>query len=237
MALSVALIVLAAVTTQTLTGFGSALVAMALLPGLVGIQVAAPLVTLMAGTLEVVLLIRYRQALNLRAVWRLSIAAALGIPLGVTALRTVSEAVILTVLGMVLVAYAAYALLAPRLPELKHRAWAYGFGFLAGMLGGAYNTSGPPAVIYGSSQGWTPAEFKSNLQGFFLLNDALVVASRAWDRQFTPEVWANFAASAPAIVLGVAIGAILERFIPPATFRRIVLWLLIVMGLRLIFSR
>ena len=35
-----------AVFTQSLAGFGSALIAMALLPGIVGIQIATPLVAL-----------------------------------------------------------------------------------------------------------------------------------------------------------------------------------------------
>jgi uncharacterized membrane protein YfcA len=39
----------------------------------------------------------------------------------------------------------------------------------------------------------------------------------------------------PAIALGLVVGVGVERFINPATFRRIVLWLLVVVGVRLIF--
>jgi hypothetical protein len=55
---------------QSLSGFGSALVAMALLPGLMA-SGWPPLVAAMAMTVEGCLLLRYRAALNLRAVWRL----------------------------------------------------------------------------------------------------------------------------------------------------------------------
>lgn len=73
-------------------------------------------------------------------------------------------------------------------------------------------------------------------QILFLLNDALVIASHAASRHLTSSVWQNYAVALPAIGLGILVGLSLERHINPATFRRVVLWLLIVMGLRLIVS-
>lgn len=234
MVILVAVIIFLAVLTQTATGFGLALVSMGLLVQILGIQVAAPLVALTAAPLELILLVRYRHALNWKAVWRLSAASMVGIPLGILALRHVNDKVILTVLGLVIVGYAVYALTNPRMPELSP-GWAWGFGFLAGLLSGAYNTAGPPAVIYGNSRRWSPAEFKSNLQSFFLLNDALVIMGHAVSQHLTPAVWTNYQLALPALALGLAVGLSLERYIHPAAFRKIVLLLLIVMGLRLLF--
>ena len=228
-------IVFLAVLTQSVTGFGLALVSMGLLTQMLGIQVAAPLVAMVAAPLEFALLVRFRQALNWQAVWRLSLASACGIPIGMLALRHIDEKLILTVLGLILVGYALYALRSPRLPRLERSGWAFGFGFVAGLLSGAYNTGGPPAILYGNSRGWEPAEFKSNLQSFFLLNDTLVIAGHVLSRHLTPAVWENFLIAVPATVLGVVIGLGVERFVNPSAFRRIVLLLLIVMGLRLIF--
>jgi len=227
-------IVFLAVLTQSITGFGLALVSMGLLSQALGVKTAAPLIALVAIPLEFALLVRHRQALNWRAVWRLSVAALLGIPLGILALSHINERVVLTVLGLVTVGYAVYALRGLRLPELAP-GWAFGFGFLAGLLGGAYNTAGPPAVLYGNSQRWEPAEFKGNLQGFFLLNDVTVIAGHAWSQHLTPVVWAAWRTALPAITLGLLVGLVVERYVNPAVFRRIVLWLLIVTGLRLVF--
>jgi len=55
--LTVVFIIFLAVFTQSLSGFGSALVAMALLPALIGIHQAAPLVALVMATIEIFLLI------------------------------------------------------------------------------------------------------------------------------------------------------------------------------------
>jgi hypothetical protein len=258
------LVAFLAAFTQGLTGFGSALVAMAVLPGLLSIRVAAPLVALMAGTIEGVLLARYRHAFNLRAVWRLVLAMLLGVPLGIFALRQVEERLVLAILGLVIAGYALYALLNPQRPRqagkpaprprqagkpaprpgqagkpappprLKHPAWAYGFGFLAGVLGGAYNTSGPPVVIYGNCRRWPPAEFKGNLQGFFLVNDLLVVAGHALSRNLAPPVLRDYLIALPALALGLFVGSKLDQRLDPELFRKVVLVLLVVMGLRML---
>lgn len=62
--LLVVAVIFLAVFTQSLSGFGVALVAMSLLPALIPIQVAAPLVAVVGLTIEFFLLLRYRSALN-----------------------------------------------------------------------------------------------------------------------------------------------------------------------------
>lgn len=229
------LVTFAAAFIQSLTGFGSALVAMAVLPTLLGIRTAAPLVALLAGTLEAVLLLRYRGAVNLRAVWPLLAASALGIPLGVLALAHVQGQAVLVVLGLVIAGYALYGLLNPRLPRLDHPAWAGVFGFAAGVLGGAYNTSGPPVVIYASTRGWAPDEFKGTLQGFFLVNDGLVILGHLFGHNLTIQVVQFYAVGLPALLLGAFLGARMDRYLNPALFRKVVLALLLVVGVRLIW--
>jgi uncharacterized membrane protein YfcA len=223
-----------AVFTQSLAGFGVALIAMSLLPGLVGIQIATPLVALIAVTIEFFLLIRYRQALQFKAVWPVALASVVGIPLGVWALKGVEERLFLIVLGVVIAGYALYALFQFKLPELSHPAWAYTVGFLAGIIGGAYNTSGPPVIIYGNCRRWPPAEFKSNLQGFFLINSAFVVLGHALGHNLTPQVWHYYFWSLPILGLGILGGTSLDKFINQVVFRKIVLWLLVLMGVWLI---
>ncbi len=234
MFLIVAVVIFVSAFTQTLTGFGSALVSMSILPPLLGIQVASPLVALMAITLESILLIRLRGAIDLRAVWRLSLAALVGIPIGVALARSISEDLVLTVLGLILVGYSLYALITPRLPELKHPVWAFAFGFVGGILSGAYNVAGPAAVIYGNCRRWSPDEFRSNLQAFFLINDAFVLINHGLVGNLKPIVWSYYLAALPAIVLGIFFGLKLDRRINPDVFRKMVQVLLIVMGLRLI---
>ena len=152
--LLVGLVVFLAVFTQSLSGFGSALIAMALLPPIIGIRVATPLVAVVVLALEIVLIIRFRQALDVKAIWRVVLAALIGTPFGVYFLTKVDEKISLTVLGVIITGYAIYALLGLKMPRLENSFWAYLAGLFGGLLGGAYNTSGPPVILYADCRRW-----------------------------------------------------------------------------------
>lgn len=233
-AILVFIIVFAAIFTQSITGFGLALVSMPLLVLILPIQVASPLVALMGGLGETLLLLQYRAAFNFRAVIWLIGAALAGIPLGVYLLGWVEAGVVTAVLGVIVISYALYALVGFSPPPLVGRGWALLFGFIGGILGGAYNTSGPPIIIYGSCRRWPPAEFKSNLQGFFLVTSLTVIFTHFLSGNFTPVVWYNFTIVVPAILLALLLGSWLDKYIDPLRFRKIVLIALLVLGVGLI---
>lgn len=232
--LMIFLILFLAVFTHSLTGFGSALVAMALLPGLIGLRMAVPLVALLALTLEVLLLFRYRQGFEIRDVWKLATASLVGIPLGVMVLRHVDENLVLVVLGIVIVGYALYGLFELKLPRLENSAWAYGLGFLSGLLGGAYNISGPPVIIYGHARGWQLDRFKGNLQGYFVISSTFVAINHLISGNLTTDVWRLYPLALGAIALGVITGPRMDRWLSPTWFRRAVLALLFIMGVRML---
>jgi uncharacterized membrane protein YfcA len=232
--LSVIVIVFFASFTQSVVGFGTAMVGMPLMVGVLGIQISSPLIALLGLTLEAIMLLYYRQSVSLRVMWRLIAAAVVGIPLGVLAIRQIDEDVVLTLLGLVIAGYAIYGLLRLRLPELKSNLWAYGAGFLSGVLGGAYNTAGPPVVIYGHCKRWPPEEFRGNLQGFFLVIDLLVVANHTVVGNMTSDVWRTYLLALVPLLVGFVVGTRLATRINPALYSRIVLVMLVILGVRLI---
>ncbi|MBZ0296997.1 MAG: sulfite exporter TauE/SafE family protein [Anaerolineae bacterium] len=231
----VAVIIFFAVFTQSVAGFGLPLIAMALLIQGLGVEVATPLVALVTFSAGVVLLYRYRAALKPRLLVQIIGASLVGIPLGVWLLQTADQQLVLTLLGIGVVIYALYALSNLKLPEIQHPIWAYGIGFVAGILSGAYNLGGPVVVVYGSCRRWVGAEFKSTMQGFFVVSSLIVIAAYAITGSYTPVVWENFLYCLPAIALGLGAGLSMDRFMNPVMFRRIVLVLLIALGLNLIF--
>jgi uncharacterized membrane protein YfcA len=232
----IALVTLTAALTQRLTGFGSGLIPMAILPGWVGIRTVTPLVALITATVDMLMLGRYRAQIRPRAVYPLLAGMAFGIPLGILALRRLDERVVLGALGVVISLYALYALFGFRLPRPNGRPWAWGVGFLAGLLGGAYNTSGPPLIVYGQAQEWPPDEFKANLQTLFIFNDGLVIAGHLLAHNITGVVARAYLIALPALVGGFLIGGRLDRFLNPDRFRMLVLVLLLVLGLRLVLG-
>ena len=124
MPIIISLIVFLGSITQSLTGFGSALVAMALLPPLLGLEIASPLVAGTALALEALMLFRYRESLKIDSIWRVLAASLVGAPLGVYFLSRIDENIALFVLGIVISGYALYALFGFHLPDLTHPLWA-----------------------------------------------------------------------------------------------------------------
>ena len=231
-----ALILFLGAFTQSMTGFGSALVAMSILPSLLGLPVAAPIVAATGLVLESMLSLRYRQSLRVDAVWRVLAASLIAVPFGVLLLRHIDERAALFVLGLLLVIYSLYALIGFRLPNLAHPTWAWITGLLSGLLGGAYNTSGPPIVVYGNCRGWDAAQFKSNLSSFFVINSLFVTASHFFSGNFTADVTRTILLCLPATVLGFILGQYMDRWLDPRRFRKIVLVLLIILGIRLMLG-
>lgn len=209
------------------------LVTMAVLPSLLGLRLATPLVALSGIVLEAIMLFRYRESLQVKSIWRLLVASLIAIPFGVYILRQLDERSALFMLGFIITGYAIYALSGFHLPELSHPAWAWIIGLSSGMLGGAYNTAGPPVVIYGNCRRWSPQEFKSNLSGFFIVNSLMVVSTHWLSDNYTQSVLTFFWWTLPALIIGFLTGQMLDRRLNPEIFRRIVLVLLIVLGVRL----
>lgn len=232
----IAAVAFLAASIQSLTGFGSALVAMGLLPALIGLASAAPLVALLTGTIETALLLRYRQSIRWGAIGRLIVGLLVGSPIGIWGLRLAPERPALAALGILISAYCLYGLLTPKLPRLVHPGWAYPFGFLAGVLGGAYNTSGPPAVLYADTQRWGPTEFRANLQGLFLVSDAAVIVGHALAGNLTSSVWRAYGICLIPLLAGILLGGALGGRLGPAAFRKITLAFLFLVGLRLVLG-
>lgn len=228
-------IMAAAGIIQGVTGFGSALFGMPFLAGLLSARVAAPLFALSIIVGEVVGIVRFRKSVTLGALWRLAAAAAVGIPLGVYGVTSIDERVVLVILGLVVSGYAAYRLLTPQMPRLHGTRWAYPFGFVAGLLSGAYNTGGPAYVIYGTTQGWDSDTFRANLQGVFLVGSGVGLLAHGLKGNLTGEVFYLWLFATPSLVVGLFIGYWLNRFVSPLFFAKLVQVMLLIIGLTLIF--
>ena len=137
---------LAALVKATL-GFGESLLAIPLLTLVLGVQTATPLVSLLAITVTLFMLLGNWRQIDLSATWRLIAAAVVGVPLGVWGLKFLPATWVTTALGVLLILVGLYNLTQPQLKPLHDNRWSYLFGFLAGLLGGAYNIASPPVLI------------------------------------------------------------------------------------------
>jgi uncharacterized membrane protein YfcA len=219
---------------QSITSFGFALISVPILASASSLSQTLPLVAIAGFSNSLLIWSVYRRSLQIKTVIRLIIASLIGLPFGLYLLEWVSEQILLTVLGTCIILYAVYAFLQLHLPKLDSPNWAYGFGFLSGIMLGSYNIPGPPAVFYANCKRWTPEEFKSNLTSFFMVNAVMVIIGHLLQHRITSLTLQSWAIALPGIILGFALGTWLSRFINPEKFRQAVLILLVIVGGRLI---
>ncbi len=224
-----------AALTRSTFGFGDALVAMPLLALLIGIKSATPLVALTALVNAVLILLDSWRVADFRAAGRLLVGSIVGIPPGLTLLTRAPEPLVKGLLGAFLIVFALYNLHKPRLPAVHSEEWAYPFGFLAGLLGGAYNTNGPPVVVYGVLKKWPPAHFRATLQGFLLPSNILIVSGHGLSGLWTVAVGQFFACSLPLVLLAIFLGRKLNHRFSAERFNRLLYGILIALGILLLW--
>ena len=232
---ALAVVFIAALSRSTF-GFGEALISMPLLSILFSTNVAAPWVALNSVTISAAILMRDWRQVQFTGAWRLILAAWVGIPVGLLLLEKIPGEVVKFLLAGVVILFGTYQLLQPGLFRLRNDRLAGIFGFLAGVLGGAYNTAGPVLVIYAASRRWKPADFRATIQAFSLPTSLLIIAGHDFTGRLTSQVWLYFAQSAPVTLTAVLLGHWVHKRVHPAAFTKWVYLLLIALGVALIVN-
>ena len=215
-------------------GFGDALVAMPLLALLVGLKTATPLVALAASTIGLSILIKNWRKVRIRSAWRLIVSSAVGIPIGLALLKEAYEDVLMVILAAVLIGFGIYSLARPRLLTIRGEKPAFAFGFIAGILGGAYNSNGPPVVIYGTLKRWDPETFRATLQGFLFPTSLFILAGHGLAGLWTGPVIRTYLYALPLVFAAVYLGGRINRAFSTERFAKGVYVLLIALGLLLL---
>jgi uncharacterized membrane protein YfcA len=233
-ALEVAAVLFLATVIRSAFGFGEALVAVPLLALAIPVEIAAPVAVLVSITVALIVVAQDWRHIHIRsAVW-LVVPTMFGIPLGLMALKTVPEPVVKAFLAVVIIAFSVWSLIPHAQFKLQNDRLAGLFGFLAGVLGGAYGMNGPPLAMYGSLRQWPPANFRATLQGYFLPASVAGMAGYWIAGLWTPMINRFYLLSLPGVLLGIFLGRLINRRMNARQFVLYVHACLIAIGLILL---
>lgn len=212
------------------------MVGMPLLAMVIPLEAATPLVGLMGVTASSTILIKCWRDVHIKSVGLLIVFTVIGIPIGILLLKRVDENTMKAVLAFVIVSFSLYRIFNPRVFVLANDKLSWVFGLLSGMLGAAYNTNGPPVVIYGTLRRWDPEKFRATLQGYFFPTGSLIAVGHCIGGLWTRPVLLNYAFSLPVIVAAVFLGGRINRRIPKARFDNYIYVFLLILGSSLLAS-
>jgi len=203
-------------------GFGEALIAVPLLALIIPVDVAAPLAVLVSITVAAVILLQDWRKVHVRSAGSLVLATLFGIPLGLLLLKSLPAPVVKVILALCILAFSAYCLTSRRSLQLRDDRHAWIFGFVAGIMGGAYGMNGPPLVVYGTLRRWTPEQFRATLQGYFLPASLIGMAGYWLTGLWQPTVTSYYLRSLPLTLAAIFLGRWINRRLSGSAFVRYV---------------
>jgi uncharacterized membrane protein YfcA len=230
------LIIFVSTLCQASVGFGLAIISMPLLLLIMDIRTATPLVALVSVVVALGVLATSWKKILWKDAWLLLLATFFGMPLGVFMLLYLSSIQVKTILGITLLCFGLYSTMGFSRPWLQDEKWALPFGFVAGILGSAFNVNGPPTILYGALRGWSPQKFRATLSGYLVPSGIIIIAGHGFAGLWTPLVWRYLLLGLPAAALAFWIGSIINKKIHPEKFADTLNYLMLVMGLVMIFT-
>ena len=177
---------------------------------------------------------KLRHALNGRSVAPFVVGGTIGVPVGASLLTYIDAAYLRGGVGLLLIMYSCYGLRQPRFAPVQATAPTdAGVGALNGLLAGLTGLPGFVITVWCQMRGWTKDAQRAVFQPVMLAAIVMTVASIAVSGRITADVIHLYVIGLPAMLSGLWLGFRLYGKLDDATFRKLVLVLLLLAGLAL----
>jgi uncharacterized membrane protein YfcA len=222
---------------QSLTGFGSALVAVPLLSLYLDAKLAVVISTFLSTIVSAPLIFEVRHQLRIREVLPLAIGGVVGVPLGLVVLKVADAEVLKVLVGAVVILACVLVFLAPRLTFGGRNVFSgLVTGVLSGLLRASTSMSGPPVVLYTLSHESRIEQFRSTILGVFLVTGLLTLPGLIVADLVSRDAVIATAVALPGMAVGLLAGTRLRSRVDPAFFRTLVLGVLVLTSIGVIVS-
>ncbi len=224
---------------QGLSGFGFAIVAMAVLPWLTGdFQTSFTLVALNSLVIPGLIMLNTRKAFRFRPAMALAIGAVAGTFLGFHFMhRNVGGVVFIRVFGGVLILFAVADFILTRAFSYTMPKWmGWPCGVLGGFFGGAFNIGGPPMVAYAYSQPWSNQQTVATLQAAFVCATSYRIWLMGFNGYFDRSLLSLTAYTVLPTAVGIWLGVRSLDLVPRHTLKMAVFAVVGLLGVKYLVS-
>jgi uncharacterized membrane protein YfcA len=226
----------AAAYVTGLSGFAFGMVAAAIwLHALTPMQTTA-LIVAYALLVQGYAVWKLRNNLNMSRLMPFIAGSAIGIPAGVVVLKWASPSDLRTAVGALLILFSLYNLARPALPVVKGAGSALDgiVGVSNGILGGATGLGGILPTIWCGFRGWTKDEQRAVFQPTAVATFLMTILWLGGAGTLTADIGRLFVVGLPALIVGTWLGWKSYGRLDEASFRKVVLVLLLVSGVTLV---
>lgn len=232
----IVIIIFFASFTQGMTGFGFALITVPLVGLLSGVKYAIPLAAICGLVVNLYLMFKLKSHVKYLDLKELILSAIIGIPIGAAFVIHADQLILKKILGGIVFLFVFLSVFKIIKQTGLNKKWGYLFGFASGLLGGAFNTNGPPILIYFYLQGYDKIKQKASITGFFIITSITVVITHLVAGLSTSEIWIDALKLFPVVMFGIILGHYLFSRISTNIYNRLILFGLFIISLFLLFN-
>ncbi|GBU09508.1 UPF0721 transmembrane protein [Gammaproteobacteria bacterium] len=235
----ISVVILVGAFTQSLTGFGLALISVPFLSLFLDAKMAIPIAGLFGWLVTFPVVWKMREHVLWKSTLLLVIASIPGTFLGIYLLKKLPSQMILIAMGIVLIITALHTLFGKKsIKRELNKGWTFLAGFCSGALGGGVGEPGPPVIAYTAMQPWSADQAKATLLSFFMLQMIGAIAGFYSSGLLTGDVLKRFTWGIPAFIMGIFAGLCAYQYLQrkQIPYHTIVHSLLLVIGCILIFK-
>ena len=219
-----------------LAGFAFSAVAGAILLHVLPPLEAVPLMMACSITVQATNLWALRKSIRWKQSSVLVAGGLLGVPIAVWLLQAADARIFRESFGLAIACYAVYTLFRPvlsrRLQMSVGRNALIGFG--GGFVGGLTAMPGAIPTIWCDIHGVPKTEQRGLVQPFIAAMQIFALVLMLLQNDLSSKVLVEFVASIPALLAGAALGIFAFRCVNEASFRRIILTMLLFSGLLMV---
>lgn len=218
------------------SGFGFALFSFPLLVHFIPVKTLIPILTLLNlfSSSQIVLQTK-EMKLNKRILF-LSFIGVVGVVLGSFTIKYVSAKWLKFFVSFILVFVSVLFLTGYRFKVRKLRRGNAIAGLVSGFLGGSTSISGPPLALFLTSIKLDSAHFRFTFAWFSIFTSIIAIFDYLKIGIVYKQTFVIFAAFIPVLLLSVALGKIIGKWLPQKVFFNAVILLTLLSGLYLFFD-